>query len=79
MYWDNLFDGYSESENIIQRIPNELDWKPFKSKKLGSDQPPFDPLTVQMIYNYSSNCVEEIISGGNHMQKDWESKCKSCL
>ena len=69
----------ANNEKIIQKIPNQLKWVPFKSQELmNADQPPFDPLTVQLIFNHSSNCVEGILIGENHFQKGWETKCKSC-
>lgn len=67
------------SEKIIQKIPNQLKWEPFKSQySMNAEQPPIDPLTIQLIYNYSSNCVESVLNGENHLQKGWETKCKSC-
>ncbi len=69
----------ANKEKIIQKIPNQLKWVPFKSQELmNADQPPFDPLTVQLIFNHSSNCVEGILIGENHFQKGWKKKCKSC-
>ncbi len=68
------------NEKIIQKIPNQLKWEPFKSRySMNAVPPPFDPITVQFIFNYASNCVEKILIGENHLQKGWETKCKSCL
>jgi hypothetical protein len=70
----------SEAKKIIQKVPNQLKWEPFKSQySMNTFQPPFDPLTVQLIFNHSSNCVERILYGENYLQKGWETKCKSCL
>ena len=68
----------AKTNNIIQKIPNKLEWQPYESQNSGYDRPPFDPVTIQLVYNYSSNCLEIIISGENNMQKEWESKCKFC-
>lgn len=83
----NQFDVYfyrteiadANKEKIIQKIPNQLKWVPFKSQHSMNDvQPIYDPATVQIVFNHSSNCVENIIMGENHFQKGWETKCKSC-
>ncbi len=79
VYFYRIEMSAANGEKVIQKIPNQLKWEPLKSQySMNADQPPFDPLTVQLTYNYSSNCVENILNGENNLQKGWETKCKSC-
>ncbi len=63
---------------VINKIPNKLEWEPFKSQNSEHDQPPIDPLSIQIVYNYKKNCLESIIQGEYNMQNKWESRCKLC-
>ncbi len=68
-----------EGENAFQKVPNNLKWEIYKNEYSENDiQPLFDPATVHFVYNNLERCWEEIIEGKNHIQKDWESKCKIC-
>lgn len=83
----NQFDVYfyrteitdANNKKTIHKIPNQLKWVTFKSQYLKNEElPPFDPITVQLIFNHSNNCVESILIGENHFQKGWETKCRYC-
>jgi len=79
VYFSRIEISDTITEHIVQKIPNQLKWEPFNSKySVNEDQPPYDPLTVQLTYNYSGNCFENIVTGESHLKKGWESKCNSC-
>ena len=69
-YRTDLTEITKESE--FKKIPNELSWGAYVSvDSLGSiDQ--FDPLTVQLIYNFSLNCIEKVLSGEMYMRDDYK-------
>lgn len=71
--------SHTITENTVQKIANQLKWELFNSQNsINEDQSPYDPITVQLTYNYSSNCIENIVVGERYLRKDWELKCKSC-
>lgn len=79
VYFSRIEISDTITENTVQKIANQLKWDSFnRQDPVNEDQPPFDPLTIQLTYNYSNNCVENIIVGERHLQKGWESKCNSC-
>jgi hypothetical protein len=79
VYFSRIAITDTFTENTVQKITNQLKWEPYNSpNSVNEEQPPFDPITVQLTYNYSSNCIQNIVLGEIHMKKGWESKCIPC-
>ena len=60
-----------------KQISNSIKWNEFTSKITDDNiiQPPYNPVSVQVEYNISRDCFNDVIRGKGYFTNDFTSKC----
>lgn len=68
----------SLDKKIYNQIPNNIVWRSFASSEMNEDviPPPYDPINVQVEYNFDKNCIGKIIKGKGYIDLKTVAKCK---
>lgn len=75
-FYQSTVDSLDDKK--YNQIPNNISWKNFTPKELPKDfiMPPYDPIQIQLEYNFNRNCVGDVIRGEGFIKKDVINKCK---
>lgn len=61
-----------------KRIPHDIKWEKITPRRIEENYfpPPYDPINIQVKYNYERNCFEEVIGGKGYIDVKSISNCK---